>query len=112
MKKIVALAMAAAASVAASPAAAQSVQISDDGNYRISIPYGDLNLSSPAGFQALERRVQVAARNACGAPNSPSFQDLALVQSCRDGILERARPQLSLVAKGNGRGSVTQIAAR
>jgi UrcA family protein len=47
-------------STAAAPAFAQNVD-----RTTVSVPYGDLNLATPAGQKALDRRVDKAVRTVC-----------------------------------------------
>ena len=112
MKKIVTLAIAAAAALAASPAAAQSVQFSDDGSYRVSVSYGDLNLASAAGKRRFEGRLKAAANVVCGLPRPMGLIDAREMDSCRETILDNAKPQLALAFRGAGNGSVTLTADR
>lgn len=64
----------AAALLYAAPAAAQETQ---------RIPYGDLDLSSPAGAAAFDQRVRRAGRAACLDPSGPSLADLSCLRRFR-----------------------------
>ena len=60
------------------------------------VAYADLDLSTAAGRSRLERRIQAAVREVCGA--APSF-DLARRHAVRDCIVEtRASVQLPAAA--------------
>ena len=75
--------------VAAAPASAQAVATS----VSIAVPYGDLNLASPAGRSVLERRVCRAATLACGQYDVRDLNMAALSRTCRDGAIAAARGQ-------------------
>ena len=63
------------ASVAAvSPASAESTQV---------VSYADLDLTSPAGQAALDRRLNAAIRQVCGRPFPIDLQTHRQVQQCR-----------------------------
>ena len=111
MKTLLPLALAAAAAFAASPAGAHTIEISDDGQYRISVPYGDLNLATPAGARALEGRLKAAARSVCGAPTAQGFVEARAVGKCRRDIMTVAGPQMTL-ALNRGKGSIALAARR
>ncbi len=100
------------ATFTATSAAAQNVQIARDGNYRIAVPYGDLNLASAAGQRTLEGRLDAAAGQVCGAPILPSLLGHHELRNCRQSIVDAARPQLAMAANGRGSGTITLAAAR
>ena len=103
MKILLPLALAAAA-LSAVPAGALSIRISDDGHYRISVPYGDLDLASPAGVRSLEGRLKAAANALCGSTAGMGFGDARAIGSCRRTVRDAARPQMKLALnKGKGR---------
>ena len=104
MKKIVSLALAAA--LAASPAVAKNVQISDDGTYRMTVPYDDLNLTSEAGLRTLKGRVKLATDAVCSINQFGGLSGERETQACRQEIQEAAQPQIALAARGARRGIV------
>ena len=110
MKTLLPFALAAAA-FASLPAGAHTVQISDDGRYRLSVPYGDLNLATPAGARKLEGRLKAAARSVCGAPTALGFVEAQAIGDCRRNVLEAARPQMTL-ALNRGKGSIALAGGR
>lgn len=69
----------AAVLLSVAPAAAQEVQ---------RIPFGDLDLASPAGAVAFDRRVRDAGRRACLDPSGPSLTDLDCLRRFRRDALE------------------------
>ena len=111
MKTLLPLALAAAITFAASPAGARTVEISDDGQYKVSVPYGDLNLATPAGVRKLEGRLKAAARSVCGAPTAPGFAEARAIGDCRRDVLDAARPQMMLALNGV-KGSIALAASR
>lgn len=71
-----------------------------------SVPYSDLNLSSPAGVERLERRIDSAARDVCGA-TSNYRESLALLADTKKCIAEakaRAMAQVARLDTGVARG--------
>jgi UrcA family protein len=111
MKTLLPLALAAAATLAASPAGAHAVEISDDGRYRIAVPYGDLNLATPAGVRKLEARLKAAARSVCASPTETGFAAAREVGDCRRDALNAARPQMTL-ALNRGKGGIALAGGR
>lgn len=99
MNKLVTLTAAAlaAASFAAPALAADPVSST--------VAYGDLNLSSPAGVEAFNRRVRAAAKVVCG--DGPGFRSLAetrWIGRCIDETVgdHRLRMQASARTAPNG----------
>lgn len=99
MKKIVSLALTAAAASAAIPAAAQTAQISPDGSYRIAVHYSDLNLANDAGTRTLEQRLKAATNMVCGAARVMTPNEFRNQNACRASIAENARPKIALVQR-------------
>jgi UrcA family protein len=75
------LCLAAAATLSAAiPARAQI----SDAVPSVTVKYGDLDIGSPAGAQALLRRIEAAANTACGgAPDIRELSQWASFESCR-----------------------------
>ena len=69
----------AAAVLYAAPAAAQDAQ---------RIPFGDLDLSSPSGATAFDRRVRQAGRQACLGKDGPALVDLGCLRRFRRDALD------------------------
>jgi UrcA family protein len=109
MKTFLPLALAAALS--ASPAAAHTIHISDDGRYRLSVPYGDLNLASPAGVRTLEGRLNAAAIALCGTSTGIGVAEARAARACRRDVLDVARPQMMLALNGE-KGSIALAGSR
>ncbi|MDP8912005.1 MAG: UrcA family protein [Pseudomonadota bacterium] len=110
MKTFLSLAIATAA-LSASPAVAHTIHISDDGGYRISVPYGDLNLASPAGARTLEGRLKAATNAVCGTPRVSGLAEARAVGACRRNVRDVARPQMMLALNGE-KGSIALAASR
>ena len=81
-----------ATGVAISPAVAQTDSVS--------VGYGDLNLASPAGRIALDRRIAGAARQVCGEYRPLELKMIALSRACRSGVLAAARGQRTASTAG------------
>lgn len=103
MKKIVTLALAATAAFAAFPVQAQP-NAAEEG-FVAFVSYSDLNLASAAGARTLENRIEAAADRICGFTKAPGLVEALRVQSCRDDVLNSARPQVSraVAMKDDGR---------
>jgi UrcA family protein len=86
----------------AAPALAQT----SDAVPSVAVKYGDLNIASPAGAQALLKRIEAAANSACGgAPDIRQFDQLADFEACRRSAVARAvvavdSPMLTAMAHG------------
>jgi UrcA family protein len=48
------------------------------------VHYGDLNLATPAGIEALDRRLDRAVKRVCGDASPRSLSDVRQVGKCRD----------------------------
>lgn len=75
---------------AVSPAIAQAPE-------SVTIGFGDLNLANPAGREALDRRIDGAARQICGEYAPLELKMIALGRVCRAEVLAEARAQLARV---------------
>jgi UrcA family protein len=70
------------------------------------VRYADLDLSSPAGRQALDRRIGLAVRDACGAASDVDIHGKNVVVRCRvearaEADLQRAVALATLSAGGD-----------
>jgi UrcA family protein len=85
----------------AAVASAQTTEVS--GLIKVDVPYGDLNLSHPAGATAMLNRIRSAAVYVCsGKPDRHELTDMARYRSCVSAAIRNA------VAELNAAG-VTQI---
>lgn len=91
MMKSIACALALAASLPAA-ATAESVERSE------TVRFDDLNLASPAGVMALERRITGAARRVCGYHEARQMSLITPkdVTACMNSALASARQQVAL----------------
>ena len=85
-----ALAAASLSLLAVAPAAAQDIQAT--------VRYADLDVSSPAGAEALNTRLLGAAKSVCERPSIRDLKAVAEWEACRDAVVSSALEQLS--AKG------------
>ena len=102
------LCLAAAATLScAAPALAQT----SDAVPSVLVKYGDLDTRSPAGAQVLLRRIEAAAKTACGGePDVRQLSRWAGFEACRRSAVARAvvaigSPMLMAVAHGGATGS-------
>lgn len=63
----------------------------------ISVKYDDLNLASPAGQEALDKRIEVAARKVCGA-DTPTTGTRLQSSEARRCVVEAKRSATQQVA--------------
>ena len=71
----------------------------------IVVRYGDLNLDTAAGAQALYRRIVGAAHQVCPEPRSRDLRSFAAARACRTEAIARAVRQVNsprLAAAHNG----------
>lgn len=88
--------LSAAALLMAGAAQAQSVQTRS-----ITVKFGDLNLSSPSGRQALDQRIQRAIWYVCGDRPSPVELDKRPDwMACRTAASDNAHQKLAEILKG------------
>jgi UrcA family protein len=64
------------------------------------VPYGDLNLASPAGRARLDRRVFRAATALCGRYDPRELRLSALSRACRDETIAGVRGQRDAALEG------------
>jgi UrcA family protein len=79
-----------AATLSAAPAAAQQPVSADR---TLAVRHADLDLTSPAGVAALDRRISAAVRLACGAASDADLHGKNRVQQCRADTLAGIAPQ-------------------
>ena len=80
----------------------------DDAIPGITVSYGDLDLSSPAGAQVLYQRIKGAARTVCAPLESKQLKVQALWRACFEEAVANAvskvdRPMLTAVHKAASR---------
>lgn len=103
---VLCLAAAAALSCAA-PVLAQTAEAAPS----VTVKYSGLNIGSPAGAQALLKRIDAAANTACGgAPDIRQLNQWASFEACRRSAVARAvvavgSPMLTAMARGGSRAS-------
>ena len=96
-----ALISAAAVPAAAEPATAVSI-----------VHTGDLDLSSEAGRQALDRRIARAAVEVCGAASDVDLEGKNAIRHCRDEVIAKASSQRELMLAAARSGRPIILAAR
>ena len=74
-------------SIAAAPVAAQDAQVA--------ITYGDLDLSTTAGAQALSERLEAGVKAACDRPDIRDLKSMAAWEQCKDAAMTSANEQLA-----------------
>lgn len=70
--------------------------------YSVSIPYADLNLSNPAGVEALKGRIAAQAGRTCGATIPAPLKEVMDVRQCRAGFARAAEQRLQLASVARG----------
>lgn len=66
------------------------------------VQYGDLNLTSPAGAEALKARVVRAAKRVCDINDTRSLRSRADARNCVTVAVGRAMPQVELALANAG----------
>jgi UrcA family protein len=64
----------------------------------VRVAYGDLDLSAPAGRQALDRRLRGAANRVCGPLPSAGIREMKAVLDCRTATIAGVRDRLFATA--------------
>lgn len=85
----------------ATPASAEPTRI---------VHYGDLDLGSPAGQQALNDRLRQAVRNVCGAPTGRDLREVMSIRRCHEVANEAVGHQAELTIAAYR--SANRLAAR
>lgn len=68
---------------------------------RETVRYGDLDLSSRAGLQTLQRRIRAAVRVVCGpTPELRELNERRAEEACRRGAMQRATAQVENLLNG------------
>ena len=73
-------------SIAAAPAVAQDT---------VAVPYGDLDLTTTAGAQALGERLEAGVKAVCDRPDIRDLKSMAAWEQCKDAAMTSANEQLS-----------------
>jgi UrcA family protein len=74
-------------SIAVAPAAAQDTQVA--------VHYGDLDLTTTAGSQALGERIEVGLKAVCERPDIRDLKSMAAWEQCKDAAMTSANEQLA-----------------
>ena len=74
-------------SIAAAPVAAQET--------RVAITYGDLDLGTTAGAQALGERLEAGVRTVCARPDIRDLKSMGAWERCKDAAMTSANEQLA-----------------
>ena len=107
MKKMITLAAFAAAFLVA-PAQAQSGSAQPAS---LSVEYSDLDLSNPADVRRLDRRIEIAAEQACGPVSSADPEGRIEVRRCRNNTRQAALRQRDRAIAAAQMGSSTVLAS-
>ncbi|HLZ82876.1 MAG TPA: UrcA family protein [Caulobacteraceae bacterium] len=102
--RLTTLTVAAVTLACAAPVAAQSL----DDTVSVSVRYGDLDISKPAGAEVLLRRIDKAAVRVCGGkPDQRLLGEHAAFEKCRAATIDRSVAALNapMVTAAAGRSS-------
>lgn len=97
MRKSVVTVLAALACGAAVPAAAAATAASPVETVSVAVPYGDLDIASPAGAAVLDKRIEAAASEVCEKPDIRNLKLMAAWEKCKATAKEAALEQLSVL---------------
>lgn len=78
----------------AAPAAATAAQAETTS---VAVAYGDLDVSSPAGAAALDKRIEAAASEVCEKPDIRSVRQMAAWEECKATAKAGALEQISVL---------------
>lgn len=84
---IKALAAASLSLLAVAPAAAEEV--------RVAVPFGDLDITTPAGAEALAARIEAGVETVCARPESRAMTAFAAWDACKANARAEAVAQLA-----------------
>jgi UrcA family protein len=73
---------------AVAPAAAEEV--------RLTVPYGDLDIATPAGAETLNARLLSGIKTVCERPDVRDVKASEAWEACKDAAMSRALEQLAL----------------
>ena len=110
LKTIMSLMIAATTLVPASLAAHQADGASEQQSVRVS--FADLNLASPGGRAALDRRLSRAVDQVCGMAEPANLDQAAPIDRCRKAAQASASSQRQVAISTAQQRSTIQLAAR
>ena len=73
-------------SIAAAPAVAQDT---------VAVSYGDLDLATPAGAEALGERLEAGVKAVCDRPDIRDLKSMLAWEQCKDAAMTSANEQLA-----------------
>jgi len=73
-------------SIAAAPAVAQDT---------VAVHYGDLDLSTTAGVQVLDQRLEAGVKAVCDRPDIRDLKSMLAFEQCKDAAMVSANEQLA-----------------
>ena len=74
-------------SIAVAPAAAQDTQVA--------VTYGDLDLTTTAGVQVLDQRLEAGVKAVCDRPYLRDLKSMVAWEQCKDAAMNSAHEQLA-----------------
>ena len=74
-------------SIAVAPAAAQE--------NRVAIAYGDLDLTTTAGVQVLDARLEAGVKAVCDRPDIRDLKSMVAWEACKEAAMNSAHEQLA-----------------
>lgn len=80
-------------------------------NQSVRVSYADLNLASDAGRNALAGRIYSAARSVCEIEDSRELALSSATNSCRNGAIAAAQPEVDAAIAAVRKGTVTVLDA-
>lgn len=80
-------AVAASLTIVAAPAMAE--------DFSVAVPYGDLDVATPAGAQLLAQRVDAGADSACARPDMRNLKAMVDFNACKSAAVAGAQQQLA-----------------
>lgn len=95
MRKLILSSLAALGATAAfaAPATAEDATVAT-----VVVPYGDLDLTAPAGAAKLDARIEAAVKDVCAKPDIRDLKGMAAWEECKAGARAGALDQLSALS--------------
>lgn len=63
----------------------------------VSVPYGDLDVATPAGAAVLDKRIEAAASDVCQKPDIRQLKQMAEWEACKASAKAGALEQISIL---------------
>jgi UrcA family protein len=94
---LAALVFTGAVSGVAAPAAAETAAAAPITTLSVSVDFGDLDVATPAGAAALDKRIEAAASDVCQKPDIRQLKQMAAWEECKAAAKTSALERISIL---------------